>query len=1356
MRRMRIEPRKVMVLLVALLMLGLLDIPAVGTTPGGDDGGSRQPGPLDDDPTWTDPLNDASHVYVNATMPVGVEVSGGDAHLKAGETEGWLASEVITCTPGYRYDLVLLEVETPGLSHVNISVLDASVAPTSGDYANWTIPGFDMVPATDISLNAISPVTYPKVRIQVNLFANGTDLPRLLSWTVLFVDVGEWREEFLGTGKMTHRRNLNMTGEDLTINLDPFRLYGQGWDYEPFPTLTWTSIHTGVYMAYPLENRTGYQEVDQMDFDQTYTSAFGDFDRDGYMDLVIGGYVDTKSRIVWGDDSGTYGLTPATILDVDWVEHVVPGDYNGDGWTDLLMVTYEVGAGATQIFLNDGNGSFNSTNDILFRDQYGVFGYACNLNGDQYDDFVVCSGGGAWGYHGGPNGPDTQYEFFIVKDQGKEATAADLNLDGYADIVIYGVTGPPTRVYMGGPFGVDDDPDYVITEPAGATFTYNGHCGDLNGDGYMEIVIPYDLPGNSILTIYNGSAAGWSSSVSYSLPMGRWSRPTCFDLDKDGYDDLIVLHPDGSNNYFDIFMGGEERLDKPDHRQEGPYGAHPPIAAAIPRASDTPIRFSASFTTENIRLPPGMRWDILDLVSTIPYNTSISFMILNETGVPLTDLMNQTNVDLSSIIPLTERTVSFTIKMTTKDINVTPTIDRMLVNWIDELAWREEFYGGAKVERLFDGSVLDGALLGDISTGTGPQLLFASLRDDLTYNSMSYAFRDGGWWDYNKLPPMGFQTTGAMAASVADVNGDGHLDVAFANYAISDYNFESESQVFLGTPVGWRDLPTWTFNTTGARDVLLEDLNDDGHMDIVFAQEQDGLTYAVDSLLFYGSADGWGDRPDVRFKTKGASGVVAGDLDSDGLTDLAFACYSDASTSTDSMVFFQDENGYCGTVPDHWLPTHGARAVATGDLNGDGRLDLVFANSRSGDSWETDSFAYFAKPQGDFDYSPIALPTKGAHDVKVADVNGDGHLDIAFANLVDDRGRYWTPSSVYLNDGSGGFPLHLRHLLSTRGAMAVEVVDLDGKDWKDLVFAHHTNGTSYQMVSYGFFGDTEGWHGSPFIYMDTMGASDVVAARLFDKGDCGYMSQAITPIDPDSIGGFHTLRYTATLEGSASGTVHVYDAVTWEALASTPLVPGTNEWDLRSQVYFKDHPSIRIVVEVEGVASSVDFTLDDLWVNWTGRVRAPPSVVDVGLSRTVALRMSPVTMTVNVTDEYDPPADMFLTIEHRLEDDINWHRDAVGDMECRDGVWYVTLDLVPSVPVGTYHFQVTVMDQDGMETVYIAPATLVVLNNLPTAPEISLGPEAPLTGDTLTVTITRSARDKEGSGMSYRFYWWRR
>ncbi|MCK5415525.1 MAG: hypothetical protein KAJ35_09100, partial [Thermoplasmata archaeon] len=171
--------------------------------------------------------------------------------------------------------------------------------------------------------------------------------------------------------------------------------------------------------------------------------------------------------------------------------------------------------------------------------------------------------------------------------------------------------------------------------------------------------------------------------------------------------------------------------------------------------------------------------------------------------------------------------------------------------------------------------------------------------------------------------------------------------------------------------------------------------------------------------------------------------------------------------------------------------------------------------------------------------------------------------------------------------------------------------------------------------------------------------------------------------------------------------------------------------------------------------ASGTFELDDLYLNWTKRVKAAPRVVDIALSASREFRTGSVTMRVNVTDEYDPPDDMTLVIEHRLEGHP-WYQSLLGPLECKGGVWTTELYLGPEVQVGTYHFRAQVTDRDDMVSdLHISPVTLEVLNNIPTAPEIALGPEAPLRGDVITVTITRSAQDVENMGLAYRFQWYR-
>jgi DNA-binding MarR family transcriptional regulator len=1351
--------RKAAALLTVCLMMGVLDAPAMGAPPADGTGGSRGFQPFAGDQGWTDSLDDLSHVYVNTTMPVGVEVNGGDAHLKAWWTDGWLASEVIRCPTGYRFDLAILEVDTPGNSTVRLTVLDATVASNTQDFANGTISGFKYLKATDVSLNPIDHVKHPEIRLQVDLHADGTDKPRLLSWSVLFIDEGEWRDDFIGTGKMEDLKYINLTDDKVEIDLTP-NMGSPLSDYKEYPTIAHGKHSGGWRLTYANADRTGYDPIEDLAGPLAYATGFGDFDNDGNLDLFGGVYSGT-SRILWGDDEAKYRNNNGFDINTDRAEGFAAGDFNGDGWEDFAVSRYNHGgATSTHVYLNQGNGSFNSDPDIEFPNYGFWFVHAGDINNDGYDDIMTSGIVSLRVFYGGPFGPDTTADISIGKTRAIGAYLEDLDVDGYLDIVFFGSNGENTTIYLGGPTGPDTTADYSLIPPPNMVMGHHGVAGDLNNDGLIEIMQPFRKQNNDgLLVIYKGSASGWSSSDVHNVDVAWNPYMAIGDLDRDGYDDFLIHQAINAPNPFvmDIFMGGPTWPSVHDVRLQDVFGPGPAPTIAIPRGGSGERAYIGTFTTEGIDLPAGMKWDIINIEADVPANTTLRYSVLNGTGSPILADITDMDLDLSMVNPQVHRTIKIEVTITTDFNNTTPRMDHLLVKWYDEMSWRDQFYGPAKVDRLYGLDVAGGTIgLGSLG-GTGPQIIVPSLRDDMTHASMSYAHMDAGGLDYVSRSPMAFQTSGVMATAVADVNNDGFMDVAFATYADGAFDFETVSTVYLGTPVGWRDIPHWTHNTTGARDVLLEDLDDDGYVDIVLCQEQDGITYSVDSLLFWGSVWGWDEEPDVRFKTKGASGVVAEDLNGDGHLDLAFACYADGtSTDTDSMVFLHDEGSFDGSKPDLRLATKGARAVAAGDLNGDDRPDLVFANSRAGGGLGGKGSVYMAKDGGGFTASGIDLRTHDAQDVKVVDLDGDGHLDIVFANLQDASGDHSVGSPVFINDGTGGFPDSPTVTLATTGAMAVEVADMDGIGWKDLLFACHYDGSSYEQTSVGYLGDSSGYPSTPNIQITTPGASDVEVAYLFDPGDCGYMSQTIAPHDLEGTGGYHTFSYTALLGGDVTGTFHVYDAISWERLADTSIVDGNHEWDLRGQVYYKNHNHIRIVAEVEGMDPTDTFELDDLSLNWTRRVMAPPRVVDISLDKDSEYRTNTVTMWLNASDEYDPPEDLDISVEYRLEGDAYWQDDMLGAFECVDGTWTVEFQLPPQLPLGIYQFRASAIDKDDMESLqFISPVTLEVLNNIPTTPEIVLTPETPVAGDTLTVSITRSAQDAEDTGLVYRFKWFR-
>ncbi len=120
-------------------------------------------------------------------------------------------------------------------------------------------------------------------------------------------------------------------------------------------------------------------------------------------------------------------------------------------------------------------------------------------------------------------------------------------------------------------------------------------------------------------------------------------------------------------------------------------------------------------------------------------------------------------------------------------------------------------------------------------------------------------------------------------------------------------------------------------------------------------------------------------------------------------------------------------------------------SVSVGDLNGDGLLDIVLAKGRH---WPLHSRVLMNDGRGGFSASNLGKAPARTYSAALADVDGDGHLDVVVSNDAPDR------KLVYRNDGKG----HLTEI-GTFGEPAwttryVTLADLNGDSFPDIVAAN--------------------------------------------------------------------------------------------------------------------------------------------------------------------------------------------------------------------------------------------------------------------------------------------------------------
>jgi len=343
-------------------------------------------------------------------------------------------------------------------------------------------------------------------------------------------------------------------------------------------------------------------------------------------------------------------------------------------------------------------------------------------------------------------------------------------------------------------------------------------------------------------------------------------------------------------------------------------------------------------------------------------------------------------------------------------------------------------------------------------------------------------------------------TASVVLGECSDLNGDCYADIVFSNSHFDDNSYSISSYIYWGGPSGPDPNFATLLPTQGAMANAIADLDGDGSLDIVFANERsDTTTLAVDSYIYWGGGANYGAGNRTGLPTIGARDVHVADLDDDGYPDLVFAnAYDGNNYSIDSTIYWGSAMGF-GLWAQTSLPTRGAEGIATSDLDGDGYLDIVFANMFNGASHSIDSYIYWGGPSG-FDVSSrTELPTEGATDVAVSDLDGDGFIDIVFSNGIDDAVGYATDSYVYWGSAAG-YTTANRTDLPTRGSWGVTLADLDNDGYSELLFSNRFEGGYYTIDSYIYWGSASGYSIFSRTGLATEGARASAVADLNGDG----------------------------------------------------------------------------------------------------------------------------------------------------------------------------------------------------------------------------------------------------------------
>ncbi|CAF1053779.1 unnamed protein product [Adineta steineri] len=757
-----------------------------------------------------------------------------------------------------------------------------------------------------------------------------------------------------------------------------------------------------------------------------HSIVVADLNSDGLPDVVVANSATNNIGIFIRRDNTTFtdpimfstgsGSTPYSVA---------VADFNNDQQMDIVVANFHTNN--IGIFLGLGNGNFTAQITFSTESSRPRWVAAGHFNNDTFFDIAVINDGtNSIGIllGDGTGQFETRNNFFTGYDSLPYALViADFNNDNKSDIAVANFGTNNVGIFLG--YGNGIFAEQIIFTTGTNSQPYSLASSDLNGDTHIDIVIVYSGTNNVAVVLGYGNGS-FALPTKYST--GNNSLPLSVvigDINNDTKLDIIVAN--NGNSSVSVFLG---------------YGNG--------TFSDQKI-FFMSYNSKPYSISTGdfNNDKQMDIVA-INYDNSYIDVILTYWNFTLS----------SQIIYQTLSANSNPESIVFSDFNNDGRVDMAVTNYGANnvgilLGYGDGSFSRQTIYSTGSGSGPSGIATGDFNSDHRQDIVVVNY---FTNNiGIFFGYGDGSF--ANQVIYSTGIYSNPFSVATSDLNNDNQLDIAVVNYWTNNIG------IFMGCGNGtFLSVATYfTGSYSGPRFLAIGDLNNDKQQDIVV------VNYLSSTVgIYLGPGDGTFLNYIV-YSTGSYSypeSVSLGDFNNDHQLDIIVANY----WANNIVLFLACGNGTCFSQFTYSVGNgFGPSAIANGDFNNDGQLDIVVAN------YFANSFSIFIGfGNGSFAGQINYLTGSNSYPwyIAVGDLNNDNQSDLAVANYGSNS------IALFLKYDNGSFKI--QNTYSTRDSsrpQSVVVGDFNDDGQMDIAV------TNYQGNTINIFlGFANGMFSSPWIY----------------------------------------------------------------------------------------------------------------------------------------------------------------------------------------------------------------------------------------------------------------------------------